>query len=249
MNNFEEAEKYLFNRKNKQYFFNTYLDFNLENIEKIIELSKQYKLDEIKRLFEPTNGETFKAEYNCLDCGELVIDFFSKTKFFEYIDTKIKRDEGRDSYLDRYFICNKCELRKKEIEHLEKLKRKESETDNISISTDYYIEHYLSPDMVWKEGVTLWQKFNYIKNINADFDYISNYIKSMNYKDFLKTLYWKTIAEKKKALSKFKCQLCSASGFLAVHHRTYSNHGYELQNMEDLIVLCNECHEKFHNIK
>lgn len=245
MNDFDEAEKYLYNRKNKQYFFNTSLDFNLKNIEKIVALSEEYKLDEIKRLFEPTNGETFSVEYTCIKCGNISIDFFTKTKLFDYIHMRL----GRELYGNRDFMCEKCKIEKKEIIYYEELKRKEDKAENFLKNTDYYIENYLSPDRVWKEGVTLWQKFNYIKNINADFDRIAEYIKNMNYKDFLQTLYWKTIAEKKRSEAKYKCQLCGKSGFLAVHHRTYSTHGYEHQNMNDLIVLCNDCHEKFHDIK
>ena len=43
----------------------------------------------------------------------------------------------------------------------------------------------------------------------------------------------------------FKCQLCGRKGDLNVHHNTYNSRGNE--NLKDLIVLCKDCHTKFHN--
>jgi len=68
----------------------------------------------------------------------------------------------------------------------------------------------------------------------------------MEYSDFLKTPYWKGVSEKKKSQAEFKCQLCSSNANLATHHRTYETHGYEINYLKDLIVLCKECHSKFH---
>lgn len=68
------------------------------------------------------------------------------------------------------------------------------------------------------------------------------------YKEYLKTIEWK---EKRKICLKkanYKCQLCNSKKQpFQVHHRTYENIGNELEN-NDLIVLCKECHKKFHNI-
>ena len=41
-----------------------------------------------------------------------------------------------------------------------------------------------------------------------------------------------------------KCATCFTSRELEVHHRTYERLGHEL--ITDLIVLCDGCHEKFH---
>ena len=44
----------------------------------------------------------------------------------------------------------------------------------------------------------------------------------------------------------FRCQLCNASDKqLHVHHRTYDAFKNEPPN--DLVVLCEECHDRFHN--
>lgn len=81
---------------------------------------------------------------------------------------------------------------------------------------------------------------------HVDSDMVADHIKGMKYQDFLNTLYWKTIAEKKKYRDK-KCAVCNSTQNLNVHHRTYEHHGYELRYMwKDLVCLCHECHEKYH---
>ena len=77
--------------------------------------------------------------------------------------------------------------------------------------------------------------------------YDKDYLNSLSYVDFLKTNYWVNI--RKKILKKYgyKCALCDNVNELNVHHRTYKNHGREHEHLEDLIVLCKECHAKFHD--
>lgn len=72
-------------------------------------------------------------------------------------------------------------------------------------------------------------------------------VKKMDYSQFLRTPYWKVISEIVRRKADYKCILCSSSEKLNVHHRTYDNHGDELHNLEDLILLCGKCHEKFHD--
>lgn len=70
--------------------------------------------------------------------------------------------------------------------------------------------------------------------------------KLTDYKDYLKTYDWN---ETRKIILKeanYKCQLCGAREVrLNVHHNTYENIGNE--HREDLVVLCDDCHKKFHN--
>lgn len=79
-----------------------------------------------------------------------------------------------------------------------------------------------------------------------DWSYLKDYICDMDYYDFLKTPYWKAIAEKVRYKADYKCQICNSSEGLNVHHRSYENHGDELHHMEDLICICKDCHEKHH---
>ena len=47
----------------------------------------------------------------------------------------------------------------------------------------------------------------------------------------------------------FICQECLKPFnvyHLNTHHKTYIHHGEEIDHLEDLIVLCQECHEKEH---
>ena len=66
----------------------------------------------------------------------------------------------------------------------------------------------------------------------------------MPYAEYLQTPEW--FAKRTAALRRagYRCQLCNRTGRLEVHHRTYERRGNEAP--EDLIVLCEGCHEVFH---
>jgi 5-methylcytosine-specific restriction endonuclease McrA len=70
-------------------------------------------------------------------------------------------------------------------------------------------------------------------------------LKEMDYNDYLQTPEWQDTRKSALRRSGYACQLCSSNGELHVHHKTYERLGYEHQN--DLIVLCADCHAKFHN--
>lgn len=72
-------------------------------------------------------------------------------------------------------------------------------------------------------------------------------LKELDYETFLKTQYWKTVSNYAKELCGNKCSVCGSSKELNVHHRTYENHGNEVNHLEDLVVMCKNCHGKVHN--
>lgn len=72
-----------------------------------------------------------------------------------------------------------------------------------------------------------------------------NDLKYMPYVEYLKTKHWKNVKKKTFIRAGHKCQLCSSKLNLNVHHNTYENRGEE--RYEDLIVLCQKCHDKFHD--
>jgi 5-methylcytosine-specific restriction endonuclease McrA len=113
----------------------------------------------------------------------------------------------------------------------------------------WYIESYLCTEYTDKEkaynDLDLHDHLEHMERWHSD--NIAEYIKAMEYKDFLQTPYWKNISEYKKKLANNRCQLCNRGGELHTHHRTYSIHGYEIKNLDDLVVLCKKCHAKFHN--
>lgn len=65
-----------------------------------------------------------------------------------------------------------------------------------------------------------------------------------NYTDYLKSPHWKAIRQKALKRAGYKCQLCSETKNLQVHHNTYERLGCEY--LTDLTVLCNKCHKHFH---
>ena len=72
----------------------------------------------------------------------------------------------------------------------------------------------------------------------------------MPYTDFLNTKYWKIIQKYKLYTVGYQCQLCnSKKQTLHIHHKTYEHRGSEYLFLNDLIVLCEKCHQKYHNIK
>lgn len=108
---------------------------------------------------------------------------------------------------------------------------------------------YLNPGLVWNEGITTEMKKKEIDDYYSwcNIKIIKERICKMPYKDFLDTLYWDLVRTLKKEQANYKCELCNGSTKLNVHHKSYDNHGDEYHHLEDLIVLCSDCHAKFHN--
>lgn len=72
-----------------------------------------------------------------------------------------------------------------------------------------------------------------------------NILKTMPYQEYLQTEHWRNKRKSALKRAKYKCQLCNNKENLQVHHNTYENRGNEKD--EDLIVLCEDCHKKFHD--
>lgn len=70
-------------------------------------------------------------------------------------------------------------------------------------------------------------------------------LRAMPYEEYLQTPEW--LGKRELALQKADnhCQVCNSIINLQVHHRTYENLGNE--NLQDLVVLCNDCHELYHH--
>jgi 5-methylcytosine-specific restriction endonuclease McrA len=71
--------------------------------------------------------------------------------------------------------------------------------------------------------------------------------RAMPYSDYLATDHWLSIRAAAMYRAGGRCQLCGNGHQqrLQIHHNTYENLGQE--RPEDLIVLCQSCHEKYHN--
>lgn len=74
-------------------------------------------------------------------------------------------------------------------------------------------------------------------------------IKALDYRrEFLSTPYWKHVAKLVKDRDGHECRLCCSKTKIAAHHRSYRHHGEEHRHMEDLVTLCEACHQKHHDI-
>ncbi|MDU5111970.1 MAG: HNH endonuclease signature motif containing protein [Clostridium sp.] len=69
--------------------------------------------------------------------------------------------------------------------------------------------------------------------------------RKIEYKEYLNGEHWKEIRLKALDRAGNRCQLCCKTDNLNVHHNTYENIGNE--DLKDLVVLCRECHAKFHD--
>jgi hypothetical protein len=70
-------------------------------------------------------------------------------------------------------------------------------------------------------------------------------LRRMPYQDYLHTEHWQSVRTRKLEYAGWHCELCYADKSLNVHHKTYERRGCEEDN--DLIVLCGDCHAKFHD--
>lgn len=73
-------------------------------------------------------------------------------------------------------------------------------------------------------------------------------VRSMPYKEYLETEHWQGLRKMKLRQSHGRCQLCDQTNvILHVHHKCYDRLGQEY--LTDLIVLCEQCHKKYHGVK
>lgn len=114
-------------------------------------------------------------------------------------------------------------------------------------NTFCYLENYLNPNKNWDRNISPKERINQIKYSNVNWKVVSKHIKNMEYQSFLKTPYWKAIAAHTKYKAGYRCQVCNSPYDLVTHHRNYGVHGFEHFYIQDLTVLCNNCHSKFHN--
>ena len=123
----------------------------------------------------------------------------------------------------------------------------ETKRKRILGNTCDYLENYLNPERNWDKEITPKQRIDRIRYANVNWKIVSEHIKGMDYGNFLRTPYWKAIAAHAKYRAGFRCQLCNSANNLVTHHRNYGIHGFEHAYMQELIVLCDSCHNKFHN--
>ena len=112
----------------------------------------------------------------------------------------------------------------------------------VNKATLNFISYYLVPNSL--SQITN-KSFDVMIKKNVDWDYIKEYIKSMDYNVFLKTDYWAIITKQVKRNK--QCVLCGNTKTLRCHHTTYNIRGEEHKHLEKLICVCDKCHKNIHN--
>lgn len=129
---------------------------------------------------------------------------------------------------------------------------KKSQKERKKEINGFYFDTWLMPNTIlnkkdyyncWDTKERLIYMLDYI-----DKSKLKKFVDKMSYKDYLSTSYWKFVSYLVKKKAKNKCQLCNSNISLNVHHRTYEHKGYEINYLEDLTVLCEKCHQKFHEV-
>lgn len=71
----------------------------------------------------------------------------------------------------------------------------------------------------------------------------------MDLDDYLHTSVWYKLRAKRLKMDNFRCQRCGAAINVQVHHIHYPEVWGEEDYANDLITLCDECHEAIHKNK
>ena len=183
-----------------------------------------------------------------MNSNKLNKDHLSKTKSIQYINNQSIQDRKK-SWWNQGHDCHSCEL-EKNIKQEDSYKNLEEFNRNrVLQNTFHYLEKYLNPDIGWNKEITPKQRINQIRYADVNWGAVADHIKSMDYQNFLKTPYWKAISAHTKYKAGYRCQLCNSPYKLIAHHRSYNIHGFEHAHMQELIILCNNCHNKFHGNK
>jgi 5-methylcytosine-specific restriction endonuclease McrA len=66
-----------------------------------------------------------------------------------------------------------------------------------------------------------------------------------HYGDYLRSERWADLRDWALGAAEGRCQVCNSTEGLNVHHRTYDRLG-EKGEINDLTVLCRDCHQGFH---
>ncbi len=130
---------------------------------------------------------------------------------------------------------------------------------SIAMTTDLVREYFETLDPLDQEG--MWSVLTYAPKVFClrpspqelrvitegvvDRGYAVRRLRALDYRDYLKTPWWRFMRYTKLEIAGASCQLCSAEQRqIDIHHRTYERLGDE--DLDDLTVLCRNCHAKFH---
>lgn len=253
----QQTIKYLDSRLDRKRFIYRNLYYTKEFKTDFLYLYNRYGHALFKGIFEPVDNSLednyFYFENQCGKCNQYYIfKTLSSETYIKMLKYNYEEQNLSQFDIDNKLICEHC------IKEIQETKEKERQyyIDNknliVSQNTDLFIKTYCNPLADYIKSKTPYQGWNAMCELyyNSNVELLIPYIKKLKYKDFLNTNYWKKIKEYKKYRSNYSCELCSVQNNLHVHHKTYKNHGHEIYReviYNDLVVLCEDCHHKFHD--
>jgi 5-methylcytosine-specific restriction endonuclease McrA len=112
------------------------------------------------------------------------------------------------------------------------------------------------PADIWNPALPIWQELigynpelkQMLKRAYQDACEYEDTLPIVNYQEYIASARWKRRARDTKERVGYRCQLCGKCGTdatLNTHHNNYERLGDELDT--DLIVLCKDCHGKYHD--
>ncbi len=203
-------------------------DIKLKHFKTLIYIFKEYNFNAYAKLDETKMMEV--CEIKNKKTLNRMLNYFLENK---YIKLKIGKN---GLYVSLNCITDNITRNSKPRINIEKLKDRE----------DFLTEQLFNPTCVWG-NITKQKRIEIVnsyteKEIKEILDNKKFYI---DYDSFLLTPYWKVIKQilKQKHNS---CQRCGSKYKLHIHHLTYNHHFYEHLFLDDLIVLCEKCHQNEH---
>lgn len=178
---------------------------------------------------------------NCSECDAVTVSPMSKAGMLEYLSSK------------RRVLCDDCKQKEETVKARRIIQAKKNDAricEQEQLAKTQMVEKYATPtDESFSQDELLQIFYNVEKFVYGDdIERIKNAIVDLSYKDFLRTPYWKAVSYYAKRKAGFACQICNSKQNLATHHKTYERHGFEhFEIGRDLIVLCKDCHDKFHD--
>jgi hypothetical protein len=156
-------------------------------------------------------------------------------------------ESSRSGNLPQYNTCPECTEARRE-ESSEK-KRAQQERDDKRKRWAYERKRKAYMDGTGTAAQRFWfmTQFEIAPSGSIRRDQQVKALTAIKYSEFLGTRYWITVRDYKLHKSGHKCGMCGSRKNLNVHHTTYEHHGNEHDYLDDLIVLCRNCHAKFHD--
>ena len=125
--------------------------------------------------------------------------------------------------------------------------------DPIDISS-FLEQSSLSDDKIWMDSLkgcpiafNILEKTNNIQSLKKDCNSFKKIF--FPWKPYFSSNHWKNIVSRRREIDSNRCRICGTAGSynnpMNVHHLTYARFGCE--DINDLICLCKECHQKLHN--